>query len=667
MRVLKYKNIIVLFIACLFVSCIKDADFTECPSYRQQLSLDGTITVKADNTGGENHPEVLTVREMRIIVFNSDGCISNTLLGPEHILSSVTDENITILEVNENAPKITTSLGEHTIYVVINESAAGIKEALQNVTTVASMELIRTGEVEYTNLIQAVQGEEPPFAMCVKDQVNITQAFTSLNLTGIVERGEPTYGYPMRRSMAKVVLESVTGGVTPDGSILGSNGITWNGNAAVDQIPDDIQNTDLIATSQVHILGVELINVPTHMNWAQNGKELSSQPKYTGTYRQEPIPIAASDYHLANRYFDRVWPGHMHANGKVKFTRTDAMYSMWKIQENSGSKAYAVYNPADVEANPDEYYNWGITGGSIPVPSTGIDNTITYNDAMKTATNFSHYEIDSQGKVHLYNTSGIEYNAPNNSLYTLNKGNFTDFFQKNYGNTSGNFVPGRPVAGEMDVHPEIDPAVWQLKFNPVVYYIPENIPSDPSRFTKIRITASLAVPTAELNEKEVNDAINSQGGTGTLVGEEGKLDMSDQNIINYLYAKGQMLPHPTKEGYYALVYAGLARMYEGTITVEGAAGRYEKIVGTQAMTVTIDVPLNNDVVDGMKADTNTDHNVYRGHEYRVRLYITRKASEAWPNPSIAESSKSSVTYYPLPQMQTRSASSGELYLAVEVR
>lgn len=669
MRLLHYRYVYVLMAALLFASCIRDAvsEVSESSPVRRQLGLDGVIVVRASALGDEEIPqEVLTVREMRVLLFNSGGnIVSNTLLGPEHIMCDVIPENnITILSVSESAPKITTSLGEHSVYVVLNESAAGITTALQDVSTVDEMEQIRRGRVAYTDLIAVTPGEEPPFVMCVHDRVNIGSANTSLNLTGLTERGNPTYGFPMRRSMAKVILESVTGGVTPDGYVLGTGGVKWDGNVAVDQFPEDHHNNDLIATSQIHILGVELVNVPAYISWAQDGSELTDLPEYTDVFRADPIPIATSDYHLTNRYFDRIWPGHMHASGKVKFTRTDAMYSMWKVQKNSGSNAYAVYDPADVEANPDLYYNWGITGGSIPVPND-VDLEITYSDAMKTATNFSHYVIDSLGFVHIYDTSGREYDAPNNSMYTLNKGNFTAFFQQNYGNMSGNFVPGRPVAGEMDVRPEIDPAVWQLNFNPVAYYIPENITSDPERFTRIRVTASLAVPTAELNEDEVNQAINSQGNSGTLVGEEGKLDMSDDNIINYLYAKGTMLPHPTKEGYYALVYAGLARMFEGTVTVEGADGRYENIVGTQARVVTIDVPLNNDEVDGMVADVNTDHNVYRGHEYRVRLYITRKAA-AWPDPTVNDAPRRSVTYYPLPRMQTRSASSGDLYLAVEV-
>ena len=90
-----------------------------------------------------------------------------------------------------------------------------------------------------------------------------------------------------------------------------------------------------------------------------------------------------------------------------------------------------------------------------------------------------------------------------------------------------------------------------------------------------------------------------------------------------------MLPHPTKEGYYALAYAGLKRMYKGTVTVSNAEGRYEKMSGFDAQVVTFEIPLNNDEIEG-GTDVNQNHNIYRGHEYRVKLYVTR-SNENWPS------------------------------------
>lgn len=583
----------------------------------------------------------VNVQTARVLVFDEYGALV-TNIGPiSNLEQDANNDNILNINTTNETDKILAKVGKNSVYVVLNEAAGITTDESNNVTwnltaqlnavkTKTEMETLRNTPIEYKEVI-AVEGDtEPAFLMCVyDDEVIVTNQTETLDLTGL---DEGDYGFSIHRTMAKIVLESVVGGVKPDGTIVGTDNIKWDGNIKKDQIIGDTNNEALIATSAVHILSIELINIPTHYSWKQE-KNTSASP-YTGNYLPESIPVAASDFNLSERYFEREWPGLINGSGEVEFTRTDAMYSMWKIKENSGSKAYEVYDPEDIAANPDAYYYWGITGGSTPVPSNGITCEITYADAMKTATNYSHYKIDENGIIHLFDTSGKEFDAPNNSLYTLNKGNFISFFQDNYGNMSGNFVPGRPIAGAMKTTPNIDPSVWSLRFNNVSYYIPENISSSPSNHTKLRVTASIAIPTVELDADEVNKAINEQGGSGELVGEEGKIDMSDENIINYLYAKGEMLPHPTKEGYYALAYAGLQRMYKGTVIVTNAKGRYEKMAGYDAQIVTIEIPLTNDEYENnenlsWEYDSNTDHNIYRGREYHVKLYVTKQG--AWNN------------------------------------
>ena len=92
------------------------------------------------------------------------------------------------------------------------------------------------------------------------------------------------------------------------------------------------------------------------------------------------------------------------------------------------------------------------------------------------------------------------------------------WFKANFGNSTGNFEPGTPVAGTPSVTAQINPAVWVLDFNQNSYYIPENIPQDGESYTKLRITASIAIPTAIPIEPLTNTLGNLDGKTfGSLL------------------------------------------------------------------------------------------------------------------------------------------------------
>lgn len=636
-------------VALLFLSCINTEDPVQNATVRLRLTGGIAVNQPSDATRAVQDSESLNVESLRVLIFNGGQLVSNTPNLPfskdgsgDHWIISIADGNY-----------VDARYGQNDVYVVLNEAAAGLTAQLDAVQTKAEMEALRQGKVEYTNLIAVNDTEEPAFIMCVHDEVTIDATKTTLDLTGLAES---SYGFPMRRTMAKVVLESVVGGVDLNNTIVGTS-TPWDGNASTDQIPNDTNNDDLIATSAVHILGLDLVNVPTHYSWQQDEYPATNKyPTSPTTYRADPIPVAQYTGQNSSEYFSRIWDGSISASGIVPFTRMDNLFSIWKTKANQGGQAYAIISEEDALNNPDNYYIWGITGNA-DFPTPAPDLTISKDEANKVG--YTHYTMDSDGYIHLWNNNTEILTAPQGQ-FLFNSGNFISWFQDNYNASSGNFTPGTPVAGAPEgVAATIDPAVWELNFNNQSYYIPENINTDASKQTKLRITASIAVPTAKLDPKAVEEAIKALGddAVGELVQDEAKLNMTDTgNILKYMYAKGTMVPHPTKTGYYALVYAGLSRVYTGKVTVKATEGngQYDAITGMNAQKVTIEVPLNN-------ADAN-DHNIYRGHEYRVKLYVTKKSSANWT--PVAEANRS-VTYHELPLMATRGGES-DLCIAAEV-
>lgn len=640
--------------ALLFLSCVNTEDPTQGATVR--LKLTGGIAVNQpadDATRAVSESESLTVNSMRVLIFNNGALVSNNLFTSDYYTIDGTGDNWIVSMKDNDEAYVEARYGANDVYVVLNEAAGGLTASLNAVPDKTAMEALRTGKVAYTDLIAVDDdNDEPGFLMCVYDEVNIDTTKTKLDMTGI---GTSTYGFPMRRTMAKVVLESVVGGVGTNNIIVGTS-TYWNGNASTDQIPDDTSNTDLIATSAVHILGLDLVNVPTHYYWQQDEYPSTNHyPASPTTYRADPIPVAQYTGQNSSEYFAREWAGSISASGIVPFTRMDNLFSIWKTKANHGGQAYAIISEDTALNNPDNYYIWGITGNA-DFPTPAPDMTISKAEANKEG--YTHYTMDSNGYIHLWNNNTEILTAPQGQ-FLFNSGNFISWFKDNYNASSGNFTPGTPVAGAPEgVAATIDPAVWKLNFNNQSYYIPENINTDASKQTKLHITASIAVPTAKLDPKAVDDAIKAlgNGAVGELVQDEAKLNMTDtENILKYMYAKGTMVPHPTKTGYYALVYAGLSRVYTGKVTVKATEGngQYDAITGMTAQKVTIEVPLNN--------EDATDHNIYRGHEYKVKLYVTKKKANWTP---VAEANRS-VTYHELPAMTTRGGES-DLCIAAEV-
>ena len=644
-------------VALLFLSCVNTEDPLQGASVRLKLTGGIAVNQPADDAtrAAVSASESLTVNSLRVLIFNNGALVSNKLFTSGFDVVGTGDN--WIVSMNNDAAYVEARYGANDVYVVLNEEAGGLTASLNAVQTKAAMEALRTtGKVAYTDLIAVDDDNEPGFLMCVHDVVTIDSTKITLDMTGL---GSSTYGFPMRRTMAKVVLESVIGGVDLDGKVLGLNE-DWNNNAEVDQEKGDTDNDDLIATSAVHILGLDLVNVPTHYSWQQDSATSTDFPASPTEYRADPIPVAQYTGTNSSEYFARTWSGSITASGTVPFTREDQLFDMWRLAHSSGINSYEFTLDTESNFDPNKYYIWSVTDDpNIPQNKNG-DARCVLTYAAATKANYTHYTMDNEGNITLWNGES-ETTRPGDYLSDFNSGNFLSGFKAAYGSNSGNYIPGTPVAGApKDVKATIDPAVWVLDFNKKSYYIPENIPGDDGDYTKLRITASIAIPTAILDPEEVQRVINASGGMGDLVTDEAKLNMTDENIFNYLYAKAKLIKHPdwdtdsSKYGLYALCFGGMSRIYSGEVTVGKGIGQYDAITGMTAQKVTIEVPLNND-------ENATDHNIYRGHEYKVKLYVTKKKANWTP---VAEANRS-VTYHELPAMTTRGGES-DLCIAAEV-
>ena len=217
--------------ALLFLSCVNTEDPTQGATVR--LKLTGGIAVNQpadDATRAVSESEKLTVNSMRVLIFNNGALVSNKLFTSGYYTIDGTGNNW-IVSMNDNAAYVEARYGKNDVYVVLNEAAGGLTASLNAVQDKTAMEALRTGKVAYTNLIAVDNTNEPGFLMCVYDEVNIDSTKTTLDMTGL---GSSTYGFPMRRTMAKVVLETIYGGVNTDGKILGTE-IVYDQTSATDQ------------------------------------------------------------------------------------------------------------------------------------------------------------------------------------------------------------------------------------------------------------------------------------------------------------------------------------------------------------------------------------------------------------------------------------------------
>lgn len=621
--------ILIAVLMTLLPSCILEMEVTPAQPDTVELTLCGDIVVPQSALGEDitqtKADVVPTIESLRVLVFDASGSlVSNTLFnsgwtGPQWS----EDDNAYISSISgseQGRNQILASVGTNYVYLVVNESVGGENlvsqlKAVQSKTVMDND--IRTTKVEYTDLIPVNDAAEPPFLMCVYDEVTVLGGqVTPLDITGLSTRNA-IYGFPMRRTMAKIILDSVTGGVEVNGNIVGTE-IPWDGNASVDQIPGDTGNDKLKATSAIHILGLELVNVPKYYSWEQNKDK--TYPTYSPElgYRADPIPVASSEYIAEYNYFGRAWGGDITVSGLVPFTRVDALADFWKTEVSAGGNAYAVIFEDQV---PDTYFIWSID--QTITQSQILGWSLSYANPDKSVwNNYEYYRIDSNGKVCAYNNSDVQISgdAPNDH-FNLNSGNFIDFYKNQYWEEN-NYRPGKPVAGIPEMgEVVIDPAVWQLNFDKRGYYIPENVSSSTEKRTILRIKASIATASASFTDEEVQGLIDqfmndNPGYVGDLVQDEGHITLDKKNIDKFLWVKGKLIPNAKDPNAYAIQYGGLQRSFSGKTSVANKQGNYQAIIGNNINVITIDVPLNNGEFG------SGDNNIYRGREYHVNLYFT---------------------------------------------
>lgn len=651
----KYNIILclVLFMVAALTSCDLEGDVDATLSQKATLKINGKMviakaSIPTDGYGSssDDSNEKLTVNSVRILTFYNNSVVYNGLVEATGEWDSTSEAYIVSVSKNVDA-----YIGTNTVYVVLNEDAS-LADALAAIKTQREMEALRTeGLIPYNPenfRITDESADEPAFMMCTYDTFEVTSTTQVYDLTGLRDE---SFGFPMRRTMAKIVLDEIIGGVTPDGYIMNVSGpdgkvlkteeykynsndywskdyneTYWKGIDSSDEDPyHKSTNTALIATSQLHILDVELINVPKNIYWFNENHGVTSYDDVVA-----PFSIVSFDYADEDEEIkDRSWPGDIKVTGTVPFTRTDRLAAFWHKANGSGSGAYGILNVETDADIPDSYF-W-------------LEETY-YNqegDAEK-GIGYSHYEMDNLGNITLYKKDGSEIKASDtkNSKYSLNSGNFTSFFADGYWN-SNNYIEGVPIAGVMEsTDVTVKPAVWIMNFNKSGYYVPENVVSDPYLQTKIRVTFSKATATASFTKAEIQAAVDqfmkdNPKYDGELVSDEGTLNMTDDNIAKFLFAKGEYVGPRVVGGanMYAMRYDGLKRIFKGTTDVIDKDGRYDNITGNTADIFYIDIPLTNDDYkntkddeDNWQYDTNEDNNIKRGTEYRVKLYVTNQGA-----------------------------------------
>lgn len=597
MKRLKVRGIINLLSLLLMVSACTQEDIVTV--------MDGIMPVSRVQIDlGSN--ESLTVETARVIVFDRNGKrVSNTLL-------QVAAENFSL---ENGACKLTLAsnefqarLGTNHIYVVLNEGTGGeeIVDRLNSVSTSAEMEEIRRLPVNYTGLLEVEPDKEPAFLMCVHDDVSVASGSSPIDITGLDAN---SYGFSMRRTMAKVVLESIWGGVKPDGKILGTD-ILYNPSLSTDQTgSDDIVaidvngnmsgvNKKLAATSEVFVTKVELINVPNKYSWFQEEDDTQDAVLYDGGYLESQD--ITSGFTLNGDYLSRDWYGNIKVDGTVDFIRIDALPAFWRQSEkSSGSGSYALQ------------------------------------------------------EAYAFATKWEEDNYSTNGPYIINSGNFVPWVKENYG--KGQYEPGEIIPENLKLRSNLNPAAWSIDGGGA-YYIPENIQDNSSKQTKLRVHFSIASIMATLTEKELQEKINQviTDKQVPIVREDG-VDLiinSNDNWqsagITYVRNQGKYVKNPStvgdgklldgtpiskdKDQEWGVCYEGIKTKISGKgVAVDNRDGYYIVDVKNVSKNLYIDVPLSN--YDESKNSGANDNNIYRGHEYRVQLYVTREG--AWNNASTA--------------------------------
>lgn len=613
-------------VALLFLSCVNTEDPTQGATVR--LKLTGGIAVNQpadDATRAVSGSEQLTVNSMRVLIFNNSALVSNTLFTSGFTVDGSGDNWIVSMGADAY---VDARYGENDVYVVLNENAGGLTEQLNAVQTKTQMETLRAGKVEYTELIAVDNNNEPGFLMCVYDKVDINSTKTTLDMTGL---GSSTYGFPMRRTMAKVVLEAIYGGVDTDNKILGTD-ITYDPTSATDQTGtgDKVTldkngntvgttgNLALANTSEVFVSKVELINVPKEYNWVQM-KDDSQNNVESSTSNFLPAQNISEAYVLpenpipSQNYMQRVWKGSIIASGKVGFSRIDSFPIFYKQEANKGGNSYDIK-----EAYPF---------GSEPDPKS--------DDAE------------------------------------FNSGNFIPWVSNLY--SGEQIIEGivTPKLETLDLISELNPAAWSVATvdGKNKYYIPENIQSNTTNKTMLRVYLSIGTVMVDIDEEEIQKIIDKglQDEEIPVIKEDGTQITITGKDVSYVIEQAKAIQNPTTIGdglgsngqaiaqdlAWGICYSGINAIWSGSYDgITNQEGYYFVDVTSKVSNYYVDIPL-----------APENNNIYRGHEYKVKLYITRNNSNANWTP-VAEANRS-VTYHELPAMTTRGGES-DLCIAAEV-
>lgn len=596
-----YRNLWVVFLTALL------GMFSACDTVLDDPSPssggDHYLTLSRVEIDAPAANEYVIVETARVLVFDAYGNrISNQLFQG---IEGEYDGKAYIL--NFGNAKMDARNGTNHVYVVLNEATGGLTASLEaEDLTKTKMDEIRSGKIPYTALIPVEKNadgtdKELPFVMCVYDQVNVTEREQALNLTGFEQYGTPVYGYGMRRTMAKVVLESVIGGVSPDGTIVGTNE-KWNGNVETDQTVDDIViidqdgnmsggNTALASTSEVFVTKVELLNVPNEYSWAQDKNDSQDQIVYEGGY------LAAQDISAGftpnTNYLSRSWPGNIKADGTIDFSRTDHFPVFWKQEANKGINSYDLQEAYAFASEPD----------------------------------------------------------PKSQDAEFNSGNFIPWVTALY--AGDRIIEGEivPKFESMELKSSLNPAVWTLDGNETAYYIPENIVSDEAKSTMLRVYFSIGVVTAKIDPEIIKAIIDKSLADEKvpIIKEDGTIIEITGKDVSYVISQAKAIKNSSpRDGYiggikydgneitaekdleWGICYDGINAIWHGeNVPIENQDGYYFINTADPTRTLYIDVPLNNDTNQGIDNTTGADdHNIYRGHEYRVKLYVN-KTNDAW--------------------------------------
>ena len=134
---------------------------------------------------------------------------------------------------------------------------------------------------------------------------------------------------------------------------------------------------------------------------------------------------------------------------------------------------------------------------------------------------------------------------------------------------------------------------------------------------------------------------------------KGRAIQNPTTIGDGLGSQGQAIAQDLAWG---ICYDGINAIWSGKYEdIKDQQGYYFVDVTSTVTNYYIDIPLYNN-------NNVNDHNIYRGHEYRVKLYVINNNPANWT--PVAEANRS-VTYHELPAMTTRGGES-DLCIAAEV-